>query len=131
MFSNQPNFTAPPKVVVQRVGAFRGGLVGFLLGITTAGAAAYVYLLDEYQQSSYTLLSGVEDLQKTTSKLRDHTLKIDKVEGDMKKLANQAATKQDLHNLRNELLKNIDNVVLEGLETKTQLWDLKNSVQKP
>ncbi|KAJ3325705.1 hypothetical protein HDV06_003506 [Boothiomyces sp. JEL0866] len=118
------NFAAPEKVIVQRVGAFRGGVVGFLLGISSAGAAAYVYLLDEYQQSSLSLLSGVEDLQKTTTKLRDYTKKIDKVEETIKGFPATYATKKDLEDLRNELLKAIDNVVVDGLETKTLVWEL-------
>ncbi|KAJ3271153.1 hypothetical protein HDV01_007011 [Terramyces sp. JEL0728] len=113
------NFAAPEKVIVQRVGAFRGGVVGFLLG-----AAAYVYLLDEYQQSSLSLLSGVEDLQKTTTKLRDYTKKIDKVEENIKGFPATYASKKELEDLRNELLKAIDNVVVDGLETKTLVWEL-------
>jgi hypothetical protein len=62
-------FTVPEKVIVQRVGAFRGGLVGFLLGLSAASAGCYVYLLEEYQQSSNNLLSSIEELQTTTIKV--------------------------------------------------------------
>jgi hypothetical protein len=62
-------FAAPEKVVVQRVGAFRGGLVGFLIGTTATSAACYAYFLEEYQQSSNTLLSSIEELQSSTLKV--------------------------------------------------------------
>jgi hypothetical protein len=62
-------FAVPEKVIVQRVGAFRGGLVGFLIGTTATSAACYAYFLEEYQQSSNSLLSSIEELQSTTIKV--------------------------------------------------------------
>jgi hypothetical protein len=66
--SNAP-FTVPEKVIIQRVGAFKGGLVGFLAGFSCSSALGYIYLLEEYQLSSNTLLGNVEDLQTSTSKV--------------------------------------------------------------
>ncbi|KAJ3044462.1 hypothetical protein HDV00_001889 [Rhizophlyctis rosea] len=105
-------------------GFFRGGITGFLIGITLAGGAAYVYLLDDYQQSSQTLLSSVEDLQKSTNKLKEHTKTIEVIEKNHKALVAKAATKEDLEQLRRELLKVIDDVNLSHLELKTQVWEL-------
>jgi hypothetical protein len=116
MFTSATNapFTVPEKVIVQRVGAFRGGLVGFLLGLSSASALCYVYLLEEYQQSSNSLLTNIEDLQTTTikvilfsQKLRDYTAKIDRIEQDLKRFPSKFVTKEDMQLVRNELLKNI------------------------
>ncbi|EON65141.1 hypothetical protein W97_04378 [Coniosporium apollinis CBS 100218] len=41
------------------VGAFRGGLFGFLLGTTSAGAAMYYYVLDEYRVSNELLTQDI------------------------------------------------------------------------
>ncbi|KAI8921466.1 hypothetical protein BC831DRAFT_477144 [Entophlyctis helioformis] len=101
-------FAAPAqKVVVRRSGFIRGGLFGFLLGVSSAGAAAYVYLLDEYQQSSNSLLSGVDNLQKSTEKLKTHTGKIELLEKDLQAVPKKYATKSQVEDLRNELLKAI------------------------
>merc|ERR1712098_609549 len=43
---------AAPLPVRKPVGAFRGGLFGFLLGSTLAGAGVYYYVLDEYKVSN-------------------------------------------------------------------------------
>ncbi|KAL8920245.1 MAG: hypothetical protein Q9172_004598 [Xanthocarpia lactea] len=41
------------------VGAFRGGLFGFLLGTTLAGAGTYYYILDEYRVSNELLTEDI------------------------------------------------------------------------
>ncbi|KAJ3291475.1 hypothetical protein HK104_006090 [Borealophlyctis nickersoniae] len=124
-----PSANVQPIVVKQRgPGFFRGGIVGFLLGISLAGATAYVYLLDEYQQSSHSLLSSVEDLQRSTNKLKEHTKSIEKVEKEVKSLEGKAATKEEVEALRRELLKAIDDVNVSHLELKTQVWEIGQDV---
>eukprot|EP00842_Homolaphlyctis_polyrhiza_P003384 jgi/Hompol1/4046/HPOL_003449-RA len=123
-----PAFVAPAApVVVRRVGYVRGGIFGFLLGLSSAGAAAYVYLLDEYQQSSNSLLSGVDNLQKSTEKLKTYTAKIDLLERDLKSIPKIYTTQREYEELRNELLKAIDAVHIEHLELKTQVWEKSHS----
>ncbi|KAJ3056687.1 hypothetical protein HK097_005088 [Rhizophlyctis rosea] len=125
-----PSANVEPVVVHHKgPGFFRGGIIGFLLGITLAGGTAYVYLLDDYQQSSQSLLASVEDLQKSTNKLKDHTRKIEVLEKDQKSLVAKAATKEDLEQLRSELLKVIDDVNLSHLELKTQVWEVAQDVK--
>ncbi|KAK4695779.1 hypothetical protein P7C71_g2036, partial [Lecanoromycetidae sp. Uapishka_2] len=41
------------------VGAFRGGLFGFLLGSTLAGAGTYYYILEEYKVSNELLTEDI------------------------------------------------------------------------
>ncbi|KAL8806174.1 MAG: hypothetical protein Q9223_004879 [Gallowayella weberi] len=41
------------------VGAFRGGMLGFLLGTTTAGAGTYYYILNEYRVSNELLTEDI------------------------------------------------------------------------
>ncbi|TPX36024.1 hypothetical protein SmJEL517_g01777 [Synchytrium microbalum] len=127
----QPTFVAP--VVVKpppprRGGYFSGSLTGFLVGTSLTGLACYVFLLDEYQQSSNSLLSTVEDVATSVAKVKDYTKKIVSVEKDLKTHKSVAATKDDIETLRNELLKAIDDLRVEHLESKTQLWELTQSV---
>lgn len=42
------------------IGAFRGGLFGFLLGSTVSGGAAYYYLMREYKVSNELLAADIE-----------------------------------------------------------------------
>lgn len=124
LLSTIPPFATPERIVYQRVGAFRGGLVGFTIGLSTASALCYVYLLEEYNNSSNSLLTSIEDLQKTTLKLKDYTLKIDRVQEQLKEWELKIVTKDELKNSKLEVLKLIDDVVIEGLETKTALYEL-------
>lgn len=44
-------------------------VIGFLLGVTSAGAAGYYYLLGEYNSASNALLVSVQELQESTDKV--------------------------------------------------------------
>ena len=48
-------------------------LMGFLVGTTLTGLACYVFLLDEYQSSTNSLLSSVEDVQVSVAKVSPHS----------------------------------------------------------
>ncbi|KAF2096319.1 hypothetical protein NA57DRAFT_42155 [Rhizodiscina lignyota] len=53
---------ASPAPARKPVGAFRGGLFGFLLGSTLAGAGMYYYVLDEYKVSNELLTEDIYTL---------------------------------------------------------------------
>lgn len=63
-----PAVSAPPK----KIGAFRGGFVGFLLGVSATGAASYYYLLDEYTKANNALLIDLFSLKETVENLETH-----------------------------------------------------------
>ncbi|KAI0378819.1 hypothetical protein F5Y04DRAFT_140970 [Hypomontagnella monticulosa] len=50
---------AVPLPARKPVGAFRGGLFGFLLGSTLAGAGVYGYVLREYKASNELLTEDI------------------------------------------------------------------------
>ncbi|KAI4247452.1 MAG: hypothetical protein L6R40_001400 [Gallowayella cf. fulva] len=54
------------------VGAFRGGMFGFLLGTTLAGAGTYYYILDEYRVSNELLTEDIYALQAAVHRVHDH-----------------------------------------------------------
>ncbi|KAJ3091455.1 hypothetical protein HK102_000480 [Quaeritorhiza haematococci] len=122
-------FASAASAAPRKSGPIRGGILGFLLGLSLSGGAAYVYLLDEYQQTSRALLSSVEDLQSNTNKLRIHTQKIEGIEKDLKGFASRAATKDEVERLRNELLKKDDDLNIAHLELKTQVWELGQELE--
>ncbi|KAI9642260.1 hypothetical protein NHQ30_009062 [Ciborinia camelliae] len=51
--------TENPLPIRKPVGAFRGGLTGFLLGSTLAGAGVYYYILEEYKVSNELLTEDI------------------------------------------------------------------------
>ncbi|KAL9138759.1 MAG: hypothetical protein Q9175_000025 [Cornicularia normoerica] len=51
--------TATAMPVRKPVGAFRGGMFGFLLGSTLAGAGTYYYILEEYKVSNELLTEDI------------------------------------------------------------------------
>ncbi|KAK5093533.1 hypothetical protein LTR70_004635 [Exophiala xenobiotica] len=67
--------TATP--VKKPVGAFRGGLFGFLLGVTVAGASAYYYVIDEYRLSNDMLTEDIYSLQAAVQRLHDHITELE------------------------------------------------------
>ncbi|CAO3690426.1 unnamed protein product [Umbelopsis ramanniana] len=116
--------TEAPKAV----GAVRGGLLGFLLGVTISGGVGYYYLLEEYNTASATLLSSVQDLQASTEKVRDYARRIESIDRDLSKLKETTATTQQLQDLRVELKKLYDALNIEHLELKTHVWGLEQDI---
>ncbi|KAL4895104.1 hypothetical protein BDV59DRAFT_159927 [Aspergillus ambiguus] len=54
------------------VGAFRGGVFGFLAGAVAAGACVYYYILGEYRVSNEMLTEDILALQSATQKLQTY-----------------------------------------------------------
>ncbi|PHH67785.1 hypothetical protein CDD82_1127 [Ophiocordyceps australis] len=54
------------------VGAFRGGLFGFLLGCVVSGGAVYNYLLQEYKTSNDLLTEDIYILQTSVNSLSNY-----------------------------------------------------------
>ncbi|KKA22356.1 hypothetical protein T310_3562 [Rasamsonia emersonii CBS 393.64] len=53
---NTASTTLPPR---KPVGAFRGGLFGFLFGSVVAGVSVYYYILEEYRVSNEQLTDDI------------------------------------------------------------------------
>jgi len=73
---------APTPVPVKKpVGAFRGGLTGFLLGTVLSGAGMYYYVLQEYRVSNELLTEDIYNLQATVQRVEAYVKVLeDKVE---------------------------------------------------
>ncbi|KAE8373725.1 hypothetical protein BDV26DRAFT_271382 [Aspergillus bertholletiae] len=61
--------TLPAK---KPVGAFRGGIFGFLTGTIVAGASVYYYILGEYRVTNEMLTEDIFALQTATQKLQTY-----------------------------------------------------------
>ncbi|EPB93071.1 hypothetical protein HMPREF1544_00145 [Mucor circinelloides 1006PhL] len=123
------------EAAVPKVSATKGGVIGFLLGVTAAGSAGYYYLLGEYNNASAALLLSVQELQASTDKVKDYAKRIETVDRDVAKLKETTATKQQLADMKVDFRKLYDTLNIEHLELKTHVWglekDLSNSSALP
>ncbi|OBZ71159.1 hypothetical protein A0H81_08735 [Grifola frondosa] len=115
---------AAPK---KPVGAFRGGIVGFLFGFSLAASFAAYHLLDEYKQASAALQASVEELQVSTQKVSAHVRRIEAVEKDLKALSDSSATKEDVSRVRAEMKKLYDGLHVEFLDLRSHVWGIRTT----
>ncbi|OJJ50161.1 hypothetical protein ASPZODRAFT_110293 [Penicilliopsis zonata CBS 506.65] len=59
------------------VGAFRGGVFGFLAGSVAAGISVYYYILAEYRVSNEMLTEDIYALQVATRKLQTYITELE------------------------------------------------------
>ncbi|GAA5838489.1 hypothetical protein JCM11251_003407 [Rhodosporidiobolus azoricus] len=125
-----PEPAAPVSRVRRPVGAFRGGLIGFLLGVTSVGSYGYFMLLDDYSKASGTLLDSVEELKGSTEQMTTHVTRITSLEETTTSLSERSATKAELDSLRQEYRKLLESEHLDLLNTKAHLWALEQDLHK-
>ncbi|KAA6413243.1 MAG: hypothetical protein FRX48_02987 [Lasallia pustulata] len=78
--------TATAIPVRKPVGAFRGGLLGFLLGSTLTGAGVYYYILEEYKVSNELLTEDIYALQAAVQRIHTYVTTLEeKVDALQKK----------------------------------------------
>ncbi|RKP12457.1 hypothetical protein BJ684DRAFT_21004 [Piptocephalis cylindrospora] len=109
-------------------GSFRSGILGFLLGATTAGAAGFAYLLDEYQSASGALLASVEELQSSTAKVREYARRIEGVDREVRELKEHVATVEKVGKVRAELRSLQAMQSSEHLELAAKVRDLERDL---
>ncbi|EHK45202.1 uncharacterized protein TrAtP1_003443 [Trichoderma atroviride] len=63
---------AAPLPARKPMGAFRGGLFGFLFGSVLAGGSVYSYVLQEYKASNELLTEDIYTLQASVTRLTNH-----------------------------------------------------------
>ncbi|CEQ41075.1 SPOSA6832_02754, partial [Sporobolomyces salmonicolor] len=149
-----PEPPAPVERVRRPVGAFRGGLIGFLLGLSAVGSYGYFMLLHDYGEASRTLLDSVAELKRSTDKVRrgprwlslslcrpqsttaslffmtSHLRRIESVESTLSSLSSSAATKAELASLRDEYRKLFETEHLDALNLKAHVWGIEQDLHK-
>ncbi|CZS94632.1 uncharacterized protein RAG0_04569 [Rhynchosporium agropyri] len=76
---------AVPLPVRKPVGAFRGGLFGFLLGSTLSGAGVYYYVLDEYKMSNSLLTEDIYSLQASVQRVHSYVQTLEEKINELEK----------------------------------------------
>ncbi|KAJ6095812.1 hypothetical protein N7486_006558 [Penicillium sp. IBT 16267x] len=80
---SRPRWEAAPLPTSKPVGAFRGGVFGFLSGAVVAGASVYYYILGDYRVANEMLTDDISALQSATLKLQSY---INELESKVDKL---------------------------------------------
>ncbi|GAA5954321.1 hypothetical protein JCM8115_003372 [Rhodotorula mucilaginosa] len=111
------------------VGAFRGGIIGFLLGLTAVGGYGYLRVLDDYRQASEKLLTSVEELKSSTEQMTTHLSRINALETSLDRLARQAAKTQQVDSLRDETRQLIESHHLDLLNLKAHVWGIEQDLR--
>ncbi|CAE6470085.1 unnamed protein product [Rhizoctonia solani] len=117
-----------PVKVKRPIGGLRGGIFGFLLGFSLASAYASYHLLEEYQAASAQLQASVEELQASTRKVSSHVRRIEEVEKDLKALAENTSSKEDLQKARAEAKKLVDGLHIEFLDLRSHVWGMQQDL---
>ncbi|KAM0748100.1 hypothetical protein T439DRAFT_73685 [Meredithblackwellia eburnea MCA 4105] len=126
------NTGSEPVASLRRpVGAFRGGLIGFLLGTSIVGAYGYFALLEDYAEASKTLLLSVEELKSSTSQLTSHLTRVSALEGSLSQLESKVKTlaaRTELDSMRAEYKGLIESEHLDYLSLKAHLWGVEQDL---
>ncbi|BGP35626.1 hypothetical protein JCM10296v2_007467 [Rhodotorula toruloides] len=120
---------APMARVRRPVGAFRGGLIGFLLGVSLVGGYGYFRLLDDYKQASSALLLSVDELKRSTTQMSTHLSRISSLESAISKLESSSATKKQVDSLRGEYIKLLESEHLEVLNLRAHVWGIEQDLR--
>ncbi|KAI9291371.1 hypothetical protein K502DRAFT_321292 [Neoconidiobolus thromboides FSU 785] len=114
--------------VKPRMSAFRGGLLGFLLGSTIAGASGYYLLINDYQIASGLMLNSVKELQSNTEKVRKYAGSIETVSKDLRHLKETTVKLEQIDSLKAELRKLYNSIGVDMLELKAQISELEKEL---
>jgi len=103
-------------------------IFGFLLGFSVASSFASYHLLEEYKLASSLMQASVEELHTSTQKISGHIRRIEAVEKDLKALAESAAAKENVSQLRAEMKKLYDGLHIEFLDLKAHVWGMQQDL---
>ncbi|KAJ7175798.1 hypothetical protein C8R46DRAFT_1079520, partial [Mycena filopes] len=117
-----------PATPKKPIGAFRGGIVGFLAGFSLAASIAAYNLLDEYNLASVALQASVDELKLSTEKISAHVRRIEAVEKDLKALGDSTISKDELARLRGEVKKTYDGLHVEFLDLRSHVWGMQQDL---
>ncbi|ORY77402.1 hypothetical protein BCR37DRAFT_337382, partial [Protomyces lactucae-debilis] len=107
--------------VKRQIGGLRGGITGFLLGMTLAGALGYAYLLEDYERASQRLHTSVDSLSESTGTVTEHVRRITLAERELERMKRDMPTRQEMQLLRQEMHKIYAGAHAEVLDLRGQL----------
>ncbi|KAK4048653.1 hypothetical protein OIV83_004623 [Microbotryomycetes sp. JL201] len=122
-------YTAPAARVRRPVGAFRGGLIGFLLGSTIVGLIGYTQLLDTYTKHSAELSQSISSLRASIQRINSEQERIATLEQQTKQLVKDSSLKRDVDALRREFKSLHESEHLDHVELRARVWAIEQDIQ--
>ncbi|GAA5843574.1 hypothetical protein JCM3766R1_002417 [Sporobolomyces carnicolor] len=125
-----PLATEPPPTpaIKQPVGAFRGGLIGFLLGLTALGSYGYFLLLSDYEKASRQLVASVQNLESSTSLISSQLERISQLESRLNQVESSQVSMSQLESFRNEYKQLSQTQHLDLINLKAHVWSIGTSL---
>ncbi|GAA6013890.1 hypothetical protein JCM11491_000459 [Sporobolomyces phaffii] len=125
-----PLATVPPptRSIQQPVGAFRGGLIGFLLGLTALGGYGYYLLLGDYERASKQLVESVKNLELSTSLISSQLDRISVLETRLESVEASQVAQSQLAALRSEYKKLSESQHLDLINLKAHVWAIEQDL---
>ncbi|KAK4054006.1 hypothetical protein OIO90_003651 [Microbotryomycetes sp. JL221] len=125
----EPSYAVPASRLRRPVGAFKGGLIGFLLGVTLVGTIGYVQLLSDYTQASTQLLETVHELKQSTNNISNQLQRIQTVEHELNQLTSNMGSKKEIKDVRKELQTLFETQHLDQVELRARVWAIEQDIQ--
>ncbi|KAI9320990.1 hypothetical protein BX666DRAFT_1913376 [Dichotomocladium elegans] len=105
----------------RRVGALRGGLLGFLLGTGACIAVSEQFMQQEFLDSTRHLAKSVDELRVSTEKVREYADIVERLDRDYHQLKSNIIGSKDLAQLRREIYKAHDIISHEHVQLKARV----------
>ncbi|ORZ03729.1 hypothetical protein BCR43DRAFT_483868 [Syncephalastrum racemosum] len=118
--------TAKPK---RRVGGFRGGLLGFLLGSAACVAVSDQFVQDDFIHSTRQLAASVDELRKQTEKVREYADIVERVDRDFTRLKTHSISSEDLERLKRDIFRLHDLASHEHVNLRDRVWDVEKQME--
>ncbi|KAM0789942.1 hypothetical protein ACM66B_006782 [Microbotryomycetes sp. NB124-2] len=122
-------YAAPAARVRRPVGAFRGGLIGFLLGSTIVGLIGYTQLLDTYTKHTAELSQSISSLRASIQQINSEESRIATLESQTTKLVKESSLKKDVDALRREFKSLHESEHLDHVELRARVWAIEQDIQ--
>ncbi|KAG0168610.1 hypothetical protein DFQ28_005095 [Apophysomyces sp. BC1034] len=114
----------------KKVGAFRGGVLGFLLGAGAFVGVSEYFLDEELLKSTRQLTTSVHELHSSTEKIKGYAATVEHIDREFSHLRSGAVQAKDLEQLKKELYKIHDVVSHDHLELKHRVWHVEQELLK-
>ncbi|KAI8149175.1 hypothetical protein BJV82DRAFT_663507 [Fennellomyces sp. T-0311] len=110
----------------RRVGAVRGGILGFLVGAGACVAISDQFIQDDYIKSTRQLAASVDELRTSTEKVREYADRVERVDRDFTQLRANSVSAKDLDKLKRDIYKLHDSMTHDHVELKARVWKIEH-----
>jgi len=114
----------------KRMGFLSGGMFGFLLGFSTVFGIGYYFLIQDYQISNDSLRKSIDTLQGSVIKIKRNNREVDELIEELKKLKNDAITKDEFSAYQKNIKAVLDEIKKEQTKENSNLSRMNDNIAK-